>query len=211
MATKDERLLIKGDSGQLEIWPDIPADLAEPQPICVISHPHPLYGGSMTNKVVFTIAKAMLELGVATVRYNFRGVGRSEGSFAGGQGESEDLLSVVEWIRDSHPDNPLWLAGFSFGAFVTMNCVQRVSAQRMVLVAPPVGSPYFSNFQDSRLTLPWLVINGNQDELISPVAIDDWIEGMQDRPAHVVIDGADHFFNGKLTPLKTAILEFCRG
>lgn len=209
MNTDKNIISVPGDAGQLEAWVDVSDDQRATAPICVICHPHPLYGGSMMNKVVFTIAKAMSQSGIDTIRFNFRGVGQSEGSFGGGLGESSDLRRICEWVRSSYPGRPLWLAGFSFGAFVVLNCFNDLCPKVMISVAPPVGSTYFDFSPEFSVDVPWLVINGDKDELIDPRDIGDWVLHLSPQPGHTVITGADHFFNGSLSPLKTAILEFC--
>lgn len=135
-----ERFLIPGPNGVLEAMLDVPKEpCSADAPIAVVCHPHPLHGGTLTNKVAHTVAKAFAELGVTTLRFNFRGVGESQGEFDHGVGEVDDLQAAVQWMRARHPNARLWLAGFSFGAFVALSGQPQMNAARLLLVAPPVA------------------------------------------------------------------------
>ena len=131
--------LIPGPAGNLELVLETPDGWDASQPVTICCHPHPLHGGSLQNKVVHILAKSFLHLGAQVVRFNFRGVGQSEGEFADGLGEQDDLLAVVQWCRQNWPDATLWLAGFSFGAFVAIMAHEKIAPQRLVLVAPPTN------------------------------------------------------------------------
>jgi alpha/beta superfamily hydrolase len=192
-----------GPVGNLEgMWhlPD-----AAPRAIAVVAHPLPIMGGTMDNKVVTTLAKTFAELGFAALRFNFRGVGASEGRFDSGNGEMEDVLAMVRYAQQEQGDLPLVLAGFSFGGFVQARVAQHLHLQPhgLVLVAPAAG----------RYALPpvphhTLVIHGEQDEVIPLADVMAWA-----RPQHlpiVVLPEAEHFFHGRLSQLKQIVLHhFC--
>ena len=201
---KDGKRLIPGAVGQLELQAAYPQGCpAAGEPLAIICHPHPLYGGSMTNKVVHMLASSFAELGMASFRFNFRGVGRSEGEFAHAEGEVDDLLAVVEWVRQRHPDSPLWLAGFSFGAFVAIKGHVAAAAERLLLVAPPVSMYPFEDIPE--VEVPWLVLQGGEDEVISAEAVRHWVEVRHNRPELVWFDGVSHFFHGKLNLIREAV------
>src|SRR5579872_5395242 len=137
-----ERVMLEGPAGGLQALIETPASeageaLTVPA-LAVVCHPHPLYGGTLDNKVVYTVARAIEQLGVPAIRFNFRGVGTSEGTYDEGRGESEDALAVIAWGRRRWPQAPLWLAGFSFGGAVAARIAGEAQAARAVLVAPGI-------------------------------------------------------------------------
>lgn len=160
----------------------------------------------MTNKVAHTIARAFTAQGAATLRFNFRGVGASGGSYDEGRGETEDLLAVVAAGRARFPGLPLWLGGFSFGSFVALRGQASVGAVRLVSVAPPLGRWDFSGIEPPRC--PWLVIQGDQDELVDFQAVRTWLATMPAAPRLVLLAGAEHFFHGRLHDVKDAVAGF---
>ena len=194
---------LPGPAGQLEIMAQ-GFDQATIKGIAVVCHPHPLHGGTMTNKVVHFIARSLNELGFAVLRFNFRGVGRSEGSFADGIGETEDLLAVIDWIEARYPGVPLWLAGFSFGAYVALRAVSQRPIQRLITVAPAVHLYDFSKI--TLPTCPWLLIQGDADEVVPHERVVAWVKGLERRPRTVYLKGVGHFFHGKLTLLREVLL-----
>ncbi|MCW8841672.1 MAG: alpha/beta fold hydrolase [Gammaproteobacteria bacterium] len=198
-----EELLIPGPAGELEVLTSCPDCYAESNPIAVICHPHPLYGGSMRNKVVHILAEAFNSMGLRTVTFNFRGVEKSSGRYDRGVGETEDLAAVVDYFRRRYPEAPLWLAGFSFGAYVALRGHQRVAAERLLLVAPPVTLFDFSALPE--VTIPWMVIQGGQDEVIAPAAVSHWLQGREHRPLLRWMADADHFFHGRLNRIREAV------
>ena len=148
-----------------------PESVTESTPIVVICHPHPLYGGSMSNKVVHILAKTFAEMGAFTVRFNFRGVGKSAGEFDHGKGESEDLQNLLTQLMQWRPGAPIWLAGFSFGAYVAMRAMStqsNIKVEKLLLVAPPVSMYEFDDLPE--ITIPWVVIQGGLDEVIEAEA-----------------------------------------
>lgn len=139
-ASADLPLAIAGPAGRIEAAFDLAEADATPQPVlAIVCHPLPTEGGSMHNKVVTMTARALRESGIATLRFNFRGVGQSEGRFDDGRGELDDLRAVAAWARVEHPDKALWLAGFSFGAWVALRGAVELGAAALISIAPPVG------------------------------------------------------------------------
>jgi len=198
-------LLINGPAGQLEVLLEQPDEVLDNAPIAIICHPHPLYGGTMQNKVVHIIAKACLGLGMPAIRFNFRGVGKSEGHFEHGLGEQQDLATVVEWARKQFPSHPVWLAGFSFGSFVAYKSFNQVKAERLLLVAPPVGLFEFQPME--KIDIPWAVIQGKQDEITPPESVEEWVKSQKTQPVFYYLDDVSHFFHGKLIILREIVAD----
>ncbi|NOZ36823.1 MAG: alpha/beta fold hydrolase [Gammaproteobacteria bacterium] len=201
-------MLIPGPAGDLEVRFELlkEADSDEqgrPAPLAVICHPHPVYGGSMSNKVVHILAAGFRELGAHTVRFNFRGVGRSTGEFDNGIGETDDLLAVVKWAQAQSPASSLWLAGFSFGAWIALKASAQLQAERLVLVAPPVDMYDFNHIPE--VNMPWMVIQGGEDEVVSASAVARWAAQRQPAPQFKTLDSAGHFFHGQLNALKEVL------
>ena len=194
---------IPGPAGPLEALVGCPDAQSEKPAQAVICHPHPLYGGSMQNKVVHTLARSFAELGMRTLRFNFRGVGRSAGSYNGGDGESDDLAAVAGWARDRYPQAETWFAGFSFGAYVALRVAARWPVSRVVLVAPPVNLYDFSALPSPGRTA--IVIHGDEDEIVPIRGVEDWIASLQAPPALFVIHGASHFFHRRLGDLRVSL------
>ncbi len=198
--------LIPGDIGQLEIILDTPAGWRQSDLITICCHPHPLHGGSMQNKVVHILAKSFLQLGSKVVRFNFRGVGQSEGKFDNGIGEQADLLAVVQWCRQNWPDAPSGLAGFSLGAFVAAMAHEKIAPQRLVLVAPPVDM-YPDMISVQIKTRDWILIQGGQDEIVASQSVEDWATQQAISPKKLFFAEAGHFFHGKLNLIKEGIVD----
>ncbi len=195
--------VIPGMAGELELLTACPQVEGAPLVTTVICHPHPLHGGSMQNKVVHTLARGFGELGQRSVRFNFRGVGRSGGVYDQGVGETEDLLAVIDWIRARRPQDRVWLAGFSFGAYVALRASARADVAQLVLVAPPVNLYEFNS-----LTLPacpLLVIQGAADEVVPAAQVVHWTEQLTPSPALIYLDGVSHFFHGRLNDLRNEL------
>lgn len=198
MNAQTERLLMAGPAGALECAIDTPA--AAPRGVAILCHPHPQHGGTMDNKVVQTLARAFVHLGYRAVRFNFRGIGGSEGAWDEGRGEVDDALAVIAAIRD--PVLPLALGGFSFGAYVATQAAARLPeqgrAERLVLVGPAVV-----NFAAAPVSQDTLVIHGEADDVVPLSAVLDWARP-QALPV-TVVPGAGHFFHGQLGLLKQLI------
>jgi alpha/beta superfamily hydrolase len=199
-----ERVGLAGKAGNLEAVVEVPEGVTMPAAFLVVCHPHPLHGGTMDNKVVTTLARAAHEIGVPTIRFNFRGVGASAGSFDEGRGETEDALTAVAHGRQLWPDAVLWLAGFSFGGFVALRTsttrgVGKVD--RLLTVAPALGKNYASPRQIQVPECPWLVVQGEADDVVDPHLVVDWAELLDPQPRVVMLPGVGHFFHGKLAEL----------
>jgi len=215
-----ERLFIAGAAGKIEVVIDRPTGSARggihdaardkihdaardrihdaARGVALIAHPHPLHGGTLDNKVVQTLAKTFVELGYVSLRPSFRGVGASEGVHDEGRGETEDMLRIAAYARETFGDLPLVLAGFSFGAFVQTRAAKRLEPRRLVLVGPAV-----SRFPTETVPADTLVIHGERDETVPLAAVFDWARP-QELPI-VVIPGADHFFHRRLHLIKSIV------
>jgi alpha/beta superfamily hydrolase len=196
-------LRLPGPAGAMEVMVDVPAAKDARPAVAIICHPHPLHGGSMHNKVVTIIERALRELGVATVRFNFRSVGESQGTFDEGRGETLDLLAVAEWVHRVRPEAELWLAGFSFGAYVALLGARHLPVRQMVSIAPPAGRWDFSAVLPP--ACPWLVVQGEDDDVVDPVAVKRWIESLPEKPTLVMMPDTGHFFHRRLMDLRGAI------
>lgn len=202
-AGADQALSIPGPAGMLEAAFDLAEEPARAA-LAVVCHPLPTEGGTMHNKVVTMAARALRESGVATLRFNFRGVGQSEGRFDDGVGELDDLRAVAAWARANHPDKILWLAGFSFGAYVSLRLAVELRAAALVSIAPPVGRSWdFSAIEVP--TAPWLVIQGEADEIVDPQAVFAWLATLPRQPRLVRMPDTSHFFHRKLIDLRGAL------
>lgn len=200
----DATLRLPGPAGALEVCVERPAaDVAARPAVVVICHPLPTEGGSMHNKVVTMVARSLRELGLTTVRFNFRGTGASEGSFDHGEGELDDLRAVAAWVRDGSPDTALWLAGFSFGAYVSLRAAQELRPGMLISIAPPAGRWAFERIAVP--TMPWLVVQGEEDEIVDPQAVYDWLTQIGARAELVRMPETSHFFHRKLMDLRGAI------
>jgi len=196
-------ITLAGPAGAIEAAVELPKAEDARRGVAVIGHPHPPDGGTMNNKVVTTIARALAESGIASVRFNFRGVGNSEGEYDAGRGETLDYLAVAQWLQAQRPGDALWLAGFSFGAWVALRAARQLPVQQMIAIAPPVG------FRDFIGVLappcPWLVVQGEADDVVDPAKVFAWAEGAGNPPTLVRMAEAGHFFHGRLVDLRGAI------
>lgn len=206
MNAHTEHRMQDGPAGPLEVAIDLPE--GSPRGTAVIAHPHPLHGGTMSNKVVQTLARACVLAGLRAVRFNFRGVGRSAGVYDEGRGELDDLLSVVQAQAGS---GPLVLAGFSFGAFVTSHAAVRLAPQRDLTHLVLVGTAA-SRFEVAPLPTELhgriLVIHGEQDDTVALEAVMAWARP-QVLPV-LVVPGGGHFFHGQLPLLRELVLRHLR-
>lgn len=197
-------LVLAGPAGPIEAVVDaVPSARA----IAIICHPLSTEGGSLHNKVVTMTARALRECGASTVRFNFRSVGASAGTFDEGRGEAEDLRAVIGWVRAAHPSLPLWLGGFSFGAYVSLKVASAQPPALLLSIAPPVGRSWdFDAFEPP--DVPWIVIQGEDDEIVAASEVHAWLEALPERtwpPRVVRMDGATHFFHGRLVDLRGAV------
>lgn len=190
------KITFAGAAGRLEGMLHLPD--AAPRAVAVVAHPLPTMGGTMDNKVVTTLAKAFTELGFAALRFNFRGVGESAGSYDQGGGEAQDAIAAANFMRGEYPGLPLIGAGFSFGGYVQARAAEELQPQHLVLVAPAVG-----RFAMPQVPADTLLIHGDLDEVVELDAVLHWA-----RPQHlpiVVLAGADHFFHGRLTQIRQIV------
>ncbi|MGH8261531.1 MAG: alpha/beta hydrolase [Steroidobacteraceae bacterium] len=208
---------IAGPAGRLEGRLEEPDDGARRvSRFGVICHPHPLHGGTLDNKVVHTLARALHDLGVPTVRFNFRGVGASEGRYDSGIGETDDALAVVGWARRRWPDAAPWLLGFSFGGVIAIRAAARAGARLLVTVAPAVGRRIDPAVRDEKEipigealpACPWLIIQGDADEVLDAGSVLEWASRQVPAPQVRVSRGAGHFFHGRLPELRAAVEAF---
>ncbi|TAG32873.1 MAG: alpha/beta hydrolase [Polaromonas sp.] len=205
MNSQTQKSLIQGAVGAIEIALDLPAGSAAPKGVAVIAHPHPLFGGTLDNKVVQTLARAFTQSGWTAVRFNFRGVGGTAGVHDEGRGELDDLLAVV---ASTAPQGPLCLAGFSFGAFVTTHAFERLNPARtidkLVLVGTSVSRSTAAPI-DPAAHLKTLVLHGEQDDTVTLAAVMDWARP-QSLPV-TVVPGGGHFFHGQLPLLRQLVVR----
>ena len=204
--TEEQTILFKGPVGDIEMLLTPVSHENARSVTAIICHPHPLFGGTMTNKVVTTLARALSDVGVKTIRFNFRGVGKSAGVHDHGKGEVEDVIAIARWVKEISPHDALWLAGFSFGGYVAAQAGARLSIEKLVTVAPQA-----SRFVENPLppvTIPWLVVQGELDEVVPPAEVYAWIDSLEPKPTLVKLLQAGHFFHGQLMQLRRVLGEF---
>jgi len=197
----EERHTIEGPAGALEMLVTLAVN---PVALAVICHPHPLHGGSMTNKVVHTLMRAARDMGASVVRFNFRGVGRSGGEHDAGRGEIDDCLAVIDWARQEMPAPALWVMGFSFGGYIAAAAANRLADEpdRLVLVAPSVERLPFAALLPLKVSAT--VMMGEADDVVASAAVFDLLEGREDVDV-VRFAETGHFFHGRLVELKDAV------
>jgi alpha/beta superfamily hydrolase len=206
MNKQSEKFSLAGGAGHMECVLDAPEQT--PRGIALVAHPHPLYGGTMDNKVAQTLARTFVGLGYVTVRFNFRGVGASEGVHDHGIGETDDMAIMLAHMRAKYPGLPVALSGFSFGTFVMAQLQQRLAAagepaERLVLVGSAAGKWAMPDVPADSI-----LIHGEVDDTITLAAVLDWARP-QDIPV-IVIPGADHFFHRKLGHIKNLVTQLWR-
>lgn len=199
---------LNGPAGKLEVISDVAERPGARRGTAIVCHPHPLQGGTMHNKVVTMVERSLRESGLDTLRFNFRGTGESEGSYDDGNGEGDDLAAVAQWVRRLRPDDALWLAGFSFGSYVSIRNAVRLHADALISIAPPAGRWPFDTVELP--TCPWLVVQGEDDEIVDPQAVFDWIDAMEHPPELVRMPETSHFFHRRLMDLRGAIKHSIR-
>ena len=198
-APSAEKRLIDGPDGAIEVLIERPPG-ARDDIIAVCCHPHPLYGGTMQNKVVHTLARSALDQRVTSLRFNFRGVGGSAGVYDDGVGETDDAAAIADWCRHELGARRCWSLGFSFGSFVAYQLAVLRDAELLVTVAPPVQRFDFATLQVPRC--PWLVVQGDRDDLVNHESVLEWTRRLQPAPEVRILPGAEHFFHGRLTELR---------
>jgi len=207
-APQSERLFIDGPAGQLEAVFESPSDVDIAGTV-VVCHPHPQHGGTMHNKVAHTLARSFVRMRFAALRFNFRGTEKSDGRFDEGVGELDDALAAIDWMRSRQPDRMLWLAGFSFGAAISIRAAVEIDVAGLISVAPAVSR--FASGLSRQPQCPWLIVQGDEDELVSVDETIDWMNSLQPGPELLILPGAEHFFHGRLNDLREAVSDFVCG
>jgi alpha/beta superfamily hydrolase len=207
---RPEPVTINGPAGALQLVVES-LDPEPPPAFMVLCHPHPLHGGTMDNKVVTTLARCAHELRIPSIRFNFRGVGNSAGTFDEGRGEALDTQAVIDYGRQRWPQAPLWLGGFSFGGRVALRAstgAQVGRVEKLVTVAPAFTGDYASPQEVRAPQCPWLIVQGDADEVIDPLLNIEWAGRINPAPQLVVLPGVGHYFHGKLGALRDVVQPF---
>lgn len=213
MTTTETTILLPGAAGILEACVYEPLDTADQ--IGIICHPHPLHGGTMNNKVVTTLARTFKELNMINIRFNYRGVGKSEGSYDHGIGETQDALSIIQWAHDKWPNKKIWLAGFSFGSYVALRATTEISQShqahqkqnlitQLITIAPAVNHADFSGLHPNS---PWLVVIAEKDTVVAADDIKAWLKTLHPTPDVLSFPEATHFFDGQLVFLREGLIK----
>ena len=197
----------QGQVGQLEVVLSVP-DNVDKRYIAVLGHPHSLQGGTMNNKVVTTLVRVFKELNIASLRFNFRGVGQSDGTYDDGVGESEDMLLLARQWQQEIPDARFLFAGFSFGSYVAYRSAAQWNPYLLVTVAPPVH--HYDYLEFSKAPSPWIVVQGDNDEVVPEQVVLDFVVKASSPLPLLRFADTGHFFHGKLIDLKTRLIEEVR-
>jgi len=201
---RPEKPDLQGPAGRIATLLELPDE--EPAGVALVCHPHPQHGGTMHNKVAHTLARAFLKRGMAALRFNFRGVGKSEGDFDEARGEVDDALACLEYLKERWPGKPAWLSGFSFGAAVAIRAAVRAGPAGLVSVAPAVYR--FVDGLEEQPACPWLIVHGEDDEVVPVDETVEWVNGLEPGPELLLFPETGHFFHGKLVELREAVIEF---
>lgn len=204
---KLKQCLIDGQNGKLEVALDWPDQFNQENPVVIICHPHPLFQGTMQNKVVTTISKAFQKLDLLAIRFNYRGVGKSEGKYDQGEGEVDDLISVVSWLRNQNLAQKIILAGFSFGGAIAYKGANKIDNVTLLLtVAPSVIN--FKVNQIKEPNAPLTVILSDDDEVVDAKDTLNWLTQEFKNPFHLIkFTHAGHFFHGRLIELREELIN----
>lgn len=218
---KDSTIMLAGAAGSLELLVspskltstdnDKIKNITTEEIIAIICHPHPLHQGTMNNKVVYTTHAALSSLGCHTVRFNFRGVGKSAGMHDHGIGETEDLITIIKWVKTLKPECKLILAGFSFGAFIALKASKIFECLTLISIAPAVSNQDYQSALP--VPCPWLILQGEDDEIIPPKMVfnlvDELLVTNLEYPLRLIkFPNVGHFFHGALTDLKAEIINY---
>lgn len=201
--TGETSFLIPGPQGQLEA---LVYSAGESNRVAIICHPHPLFQGTMNNKVVYTLSRAFQNSGITAIRFNYRGVGKSAGTFGDSIGEIEDLRAVMAWVKERVPHVEFYLAGFSFGAYIAASGAALEPCVQLFSIAPAVPNQPYNTLP--KITCPWVIIQGEADEVISSEAVYEWFERVKNYHSSLTLirmPGASHFFHGELITLRTLV------
>jgi alpha/beta superfamily hydrolase len=202
---RGEALIIETPSGGIEAIVEDPG-VGGPH-YAVICHPHPLFGGTMDNKVVTSVARALHDCSIPTLRFNFRGVGRSSGSYDNGIGETSDAAAVAAWGSMRWPGRSVIVAGFSFGGYVALRLAGQIAADRLIAVAPAILR-FDANARAPNC--PFTIIQGDADDVVDPQPLIAWATALSPPPILRVLPGVGHFFHGRLHELRDAVIDAIR-
>jgi alpha/beta superfamily hydrolase len=202
---QSQKISIRGPAGDLEAILESPGDEVIVG-IAVVCHPHPQHGGTMHNKVAHTLARSFVRSNFAVLRFNFRGTEGSDGVYDNGVGELDDALAAIAWMRQQQGEMPLWLAGFSFGAAIAVRAALAHDVDGLIAVAPAIYR--FAGNLDAQPDCPWLIIQGDEDELVEIDETVEWVDSLEPGPELLVVPGAEHFFHGRLHDLREAVMAF---
>ena len=201
----EHSLFLQGAVGKLEAILSVP-ELNNAPFMAFLGHPHSLQGGTMNNKVVTTLVRSFRELGIPSLRFNFRGVGRSDGVYDAGIGESEDMLALVCDWQNEQPQTKLIFAGFSFGSYVAYRAAAQSDVSLLITIAPAVTHYNYREFNPQ--PHPWLIIQGEEDEVIAPASVFDFAAQAEPEIPVICFANTGHFFHGKLIELKAKLMKY---
>lgn len=201
----EHTFIFTGAMGKLEAVLTVPEQL-NTTVVAVLGHPHSLQGGTMNNKVVTTMARAFKESGIASLRFNFRGVGSSEGTYDAGIGEADDMLLLMQLWKERFPSSKFLIAGFSFGSYVAYRAAALSKAVLLITIAPPVHHYDYNEFLP--LSSKWVIFQGNEDEVVPAQEVVDF--ALQNSLPVIPFAETGHFFHGKLLPLKSELIALIK-
>ncbi len=199
------QIFIPGPCGKLEAIiynPEIPRTNIT----TIICHPNPLFQGTMHNKVVTTLSKVCETLKIHSIKFNYRGVGESDGTYGNIIGEVDDLLAVARWVQNQRPNDMLWLFGFSFGAYIAAKGATLLPCQQLVSIAPAVGKAPFDALPP--ITCPWIIVQGEADEVIPPQEVFTYAERRPEQPTLLKMPETSHFFHHRLIELHDNLIDY---
>lgn len=200
--------MILGPAGRIEALWSAPRIARADAARAIVCHPHPLFGGAMSNKVAYTLASVAQKAGLHALRFNFRGVGRSEGVHDQGLGETADVAFLAGWMRERLGPGPLVLMGFSFGAWVSVRAAADLQPAAQISIAPPFGKYVGDSAVPPRPPCPWLVVHGTDDEVVDYAQTRAVLDAYAPPPELVTLDGTGHFFHGRLGELASIVQPF---
>lgn len=206
LSQRTKTILIPGPCGNIEA---LVSESKNSNEYAVICHPHPLHGGSMHNKVVTTIAKALDKHNINTIRFNYRGVGDSNGSYDNGVGEINDLMAVYSWGKKYFEEKSCLLAGFSFGSYICAAATKEIKPIALITLAPAISSQDYKNIPNH--LCPWLFVQGEKDEVVDANKGIAWAKQHPNKPQIKLMADTSHFFHGKLQQLEEIIIAFIEG
>lgn len=196
---------IDGPTGLLE---GLSFGVNDSKGVCIVCHPHPQHEGTMYNKVVHMLSRAFNARDISTIRFNYRGVGKSGGEFGDSKGEVQDLLAIHQWINQIMPNSDIWLAGFSFGSYIAAAGATQIKCKQLFTICPSVENQPFKALPS--VSCPWVIVQSTQDEVISPENVYQWFDEHQENnegsmTMHKI--EASHFYHGKLTVLRDLVKQ----